>query len=220
MADPSGSHAESHDAAGAAGAYADPASARAAVSRGKFLSGVTLGLGGLIGAAVTVPVVGFAFGPSFAGEQWYWVDLGKIDAFSDDGKFEIVRFERTPDGGNIDRRVAFVRKEKDVGTDGKPLFTVISNTCMHLGCPVQNKGEGFACPCHGGQYDKDGRRTAGPPVRPLNRYEYKIDSDHLYVGRVFASKEIDGKIVTSDVWKDPGQPVQGLLSFLYPAPPR
>ena len=46
VADPSGSHT-GHDAAeGAAGAYVDPASARAAVSRGRFLTGVTLGLGG------------------------------------------------------------------------------------------------------------------------------------------------------------------------------
>ena len=46
VADPSGSHTGHDAAAGAAGAYVDPASARAAVSRGRFLTGVTLGLGG------------------------------------------------------------------------------------------------------------------------------------------------------------------------------
>ena len=93
---------------------------------------------------------------------------------------------------------------------------------MHLGCPVELKGDVVRCPCHGGQYDSEGRRTAGPPVRPLNRIETDIESvpGHLLVGRVFASKEEDGKVVMSDTWKDPGQPVQGLLSFLYPAPPR
>jgi menaquinol-cytochrome c reductase iron-sulfur subunit len=213
VADPSGSHT-GHDAAeGAAGAYVDPASARAAVSRGRFLTGVTLGLGGLIGAAITVPVVGMALGPSFSGEKWYWSDLGPTDQFSD--KFTTVLYERGPQG-HIDRRVAFVRKEKDDS------FTVVSNTCMHLGCPVELKGTSFACPCHGGQYDSEGRRTAGPPVRPLNRIETDTKSvpGHLLVGRVFASKEEGGKVVMSDTWKDPGQPVQGLLSFLYPAPPR
>ena len=82
MADPSGSHTGHDAAAGAAGAYVDPASARAAVSRGRFLTGVTLGLGGLIGAAVTVPVIGFALGPSFSGEDWYWTDLGPADKFT------------------------------------------------------------------------------------------------------------------------------------------
>jgi Rieske Fe-S protein len=213
VADPSGSHTGHDAAAGAAGAYVDPASARAAVSRGRFLTGVTLGLGGLIGAAVTVPVVGFALGPSFTGEKWYWSDLGPTDQFND--KYQTVLYERGP-AGNVDRRVAFVRKESDGS------FTVVSNTCMHLGCPVELKGSAFACPCHGGQYDSEGRRTAGPPVRPLNRIETDVDSvpGHLLVGRVFASKEQGGKVVMSNTWKDPGQPVQGLLSFLYPAPPR
>ena len=107
MADPSGSHT-GHDAtAGAAGAYVDPASARAAVSRGRFLTGVTLGLGGLIGAAITVPVVGFALGPSFAGEDWYWSDLGPTDQFTD--KYTTVLYERGPQGhikpqGQIERQ--------------------------------------------------------------------------------------------------------------------
>jgi menaquinol-cytochrome c reductase iron-sulfur subunit len=85
---------------------------------------------------------------------------------------------------------------------------------------VEASANGFACPCHGGQYDKEGKRTLGPPVRPLNRYETQVKDGRLYVGRVFASKEQNGKVVVSDTWKDPGQPVQGLLSWLYPAPPR
>jgi Rieske Fe-S protein len=183
------------------------------VSRGRFLTGVTLGLGGLIGAAVTVPVVGFALGPSFSGEKWYWTDLGPTDQFND--TYSTVLYERGPNGLS-DRRVAFVRKEADSS------YTVVSNTCMHLGCPVELKGSAFACPCHGGQYDSEGRRTAGPPVRPLNRIETDTESvpGHLLIGRVFAAKEEGGKVVMSDTWKDPGQPVQGLLSFLYPAPPR
>ncbi len=217
MADPSGSHNESQNAAGAAaGAYADPASAAAAVSRGRFLTGVTLGLGGLIGAAVTVPVVGFALGPSFAGEEWYWVDLGPVDAFkAGDKSYTPVHFERTPNGGNLARRVAFVRRDTDTA------FTVVSNTCMHLGCPVQAGSLGFSCPCHGGQYDSEGRRIAGPPVRPLNRYQSRVEKNHLFIGRVFASKELDnGSVVMTDSWKDPGEPVTGFLSYLYPAPPR
>ena len=29
---------------------------------------------------------------------------------------------------------------------------------------------GFGCPCHGGAYDTEGNRTAGPPVRSLDRF--------------------------------------------------
>jgi Rieske Fe-S protein len=214
VADPSGGHTGHDAAAGTAGAYVDPASARAAVSRGRFLSGVTLGVGGLIGAAIAVPVIGFALGPSFSGEAWYWTDLGPTDQFND--KYQAVLYERGPDGNN-DRRVAFVKKVSDSE------FIVISNTCMHLGCPVELKGNSFACPCHGGQYDSEGKRTAGPPVRPLNRIETNLTDipGHLLIGRSFASKTDDqGNVYMSDTWKGPGQPVQGLLSFLYPAPPR
>jgi menaquinol-cytochrome c reductase iron-sulfur subunit len=216
VADPSGSHADSNDTAQAAGGYADPASARAAVSRGRFLSGVTLGLGGLIGAAITVPAVGFALGPSFSGEAWYWVNLGSTSQFPVGPNYTTVLFERTPEGTRLDRRIAFVRQNP------ASTYTIISNTCMHLGCPVKSvTPPAFACPCHGGQYDSEGRVTAGPPVRPLNRYEYKIESGELLIGQPFACEEkADGRVVMTHVFRDPGQPSTGLLSFLYPEPIR
>ena len=38
------------------------------------------------------------------------------------------------------------------------------------------KPAGFGCPCHGGQYDTEGNRIAGPPVRALDRYNYSIET--------------------------------------------
>ena len=102
--------------------------------------------------------------------------------------------------------------------DGAEEFTIISNVCMHLGCPVQFKSTNFACPCHGGQYDTEGIVTAGPPVRPLNRFEYKVEDGTLYVGRPFATQDVDGKVVMTDTFKLPGAPVGGLLGWLYPSP--
>ena len=192
--------------------YSDVNDPRAVISRSKFLTGATVGLGGLIGIAVAVPVLGFVLGPSFATEDWYWTSLGPVDnAAYKEGTFEPVIFERGKNG-ELDRRVAYVRR------DGAEEFTIISNVCMHLGCPVQFKTTGFACPCHGGQYDTEGIRTAGPPIRPLNRFEYKVDGGNLLVGRVFATEEIDGKVVMTDQFKLPGEPVGGLLGWLYPVP--
>ena len=192
--------------------FSDVNDPRAVISRSKFLTGATVGLGGLIGIAVAVPVLGFVLGPSFAKEDWYWTSLGPVDnAAYKEGTFEPVIFERGKNG-ELDRRVAYVRR------DGAEEFTIISNVCMHLGCPVQFKTTGFACPCHGGQYDTEGIRTAGPPIRPLNRFEYKVDGGNLFVGRVFATEEIDGKVVMTDQFKLPGEPVGGLLGWLYPVP--
>jgi Rieske Fe-S protein len=92
---------------------------------------------------------------------------------------------------------------------------------MHLGCPVRAFAGSFGCPCHGGQYDSEGRRTAGPPVRPLNRYRTKIVNGSLILGQLMATESVDkngqAKLVQL---KGPGQPVDGILSFLYPDAPQ
>ncbi|MBJ7248255.1 MAG: ubiquinol-cytochrome c reductase iron-sulfur subunit [Thermoleophilia bacterium] len=195
-----------------ASAYGDPADPRTIISRSKFLTGATVGLGGLIGVAIAVPVVGFVLGPAFATEDWYWASFGPADNKDfKAGTYEPVIFERGK-LGELDRRVAYVRR------DGAEEFTIISNVCMHLGCPVQFKTTNFACPCHGGQYDTEGIVTAGPPVRPLNRFEYKVEGGTLYVGRPFATQDVDGKVVMTDTFKLPGAPVGGLLGWLYPSP--
>ncbi len=207
-----------------AGAHTDPYSARSAISRARFLSGATVGLGAVIGAAIAIPSIGFVLGPSFAGEDWYWVNLGPADNpdWAEDTYVPIV-YTREPEGGNLQRRVAFVRrnsqaKMEELGSQDQ--FTIASNICMHLGCPVVGTSNGFSCPCHGGNYDTEGKRIAGPPIRPLNRFEYKVEEGNLFIGRAFATKEEDGRVVVTDEWKDPGQPTSGLLSILYPAPPR
>ncbi len=208
-------------------ALADPHAAAAALSRARFLSGAALGVGAVIGAGILVPTIGFGFGPAFVGEKWYWTDIGPAENFPFDAKAKSqtvtpVKFTRDPTEGVLGARVAFVRRNTADVADGvnTGAFTIMSNTCMHMGCPIQGSAGGFACPCHGGQYDVEGRRTAGPPVRPLNRFESKIEKGSLFLGRVFASEEKNGKVVMTSTWKDPGQPVNGLLSFLYPAPPR
>ena len=203
----------------AAGAYADPGSAQAAVSRSRFLTGATIGIGGIIGAAVAVPVVAVAVGPAFAAEDWYWTNLGEIDLYTaKPGTYVPVVFHRKPGEDPLDRRVVFVRYNGDSPPPGDDEWTLVSNTCMHLGCPVVGTALGFACPCHGGQYDTEGRVTAGPPARPLNRFEYKVENNVLYVGRVFAQKlNARDEVVSTGTWKAPGQPTNGILSYLYPS---
>ena len=43
----------------------------------------------------------------------------------------------------------------------------ISIVCTHLGCIVNATPEGFACPCHGSGFAKDGAVTKGPAPKPL-----------------------------------------------------
>lgn len=50
------------------------------------------------------------------------------------------------------------------GADG---FYAISSVCTHLGCNVKRGGPGFACPCHGSQFDENGQVVHGPAPKPL-----------------------------------------------------
>ena len=42
-------------------------------------------------------------------------------------------------------------------------------TCPHLGCTVKATEQGFACPCHGSRFDREGRVLSGPAARSLDR---------------------------------------------------
>jgi cytochrome b6-f complex iron-sulfur subunit len=53
-----------------------------------------------------------------------------------------------------------------------------SLTCTHLGCTVEENGEGFACPCHGSRYDGDGKILKGPAQKPLRRLRVEMLEDH------------------------------------------
>ena len=50
----------------------------------------------------------------------------------------IATFLRDPTIGEVSRRTAYVRNNGLL--DGEPSFTIISNRCAHLGCPVQPNG--------------------------------------------------------------------------------
>jgi quinol---cytochrome c reductase iron-sulfur subunit, bacillus type len=54
----------------------------------------------------------------------------------------------------------------------------LSATCTHLGCQVRwdRDRKRFLCPCHGGEYDAQGRVIAGPPPRPLDTIEARVDA--------------------------------------------
>jgi Rieske Fe-S protein len=55
--------------------------------------------------------------------------------------------------------------------DGAARFHALSMQCTHEGCPVRPPVQGIiTCPCHGSQYDLDGRVRRGPAQLPLARY--------------------------------------------------
>jgi menaquinol-cytochrome c reductase iron-sulfur subunit len=61
--------------------------------------------------------------------------------------------------------------------DGDRNVHALSATCTHLGCQVQWDAEStrFRCPCHGGVFDAQGQVVDGPPPRPLDRVDARLD---------------------------------------------
>jgi quinol---cytochrome c reductase iron-sulfur subunit, bacillus type len=219
--------------------------------RSKFLEFSTLGLGGVIGGLITVPVAGFAVLPAFLGQKKHEVDMGPVADYKE-GQWYVATFNLDPSEGAVDRRTAFVRNNGSLAVGGKqvPSFTLISNRCAHLGCPVQANGPsgsilglknqtehgangpvelvpvvpaGFGCPCHGGQYDTEGNRTAGPPVRALDRFDYEIKNGRLILLSRYSVAKVDGQGAQAKIHKykpvGPGEHVDGPEQWFYPLNP-
>jgi Rieske Fe-S protein len=214
--------------------------------RGTFIGLATLGLGGVITGMVALPVAGFAVLPAFVDQGSDDIDIGPIEDYPE-GEFVVATFLSKPEQGEVSRRTAYVRNNGL--KDGVPSFTILSNRCVHLGCPVQVNGlsledqkqlvsvedgpsveltptqaaSGFGCPCHGGQYDTEGNRTAGPPVRALDRYRFEIRDGRLVLTEPYSVGEVDGTgadaVIHAYDWVNPSVHVDGVEAILYPLEP-
>ena len=60
-------------------------------------------------------------------------------------------------------------------------FAAVSSICTHRGCTVDLGGPGFACPCHGSQYNREGQVMRGPASRALTRYPVRANGDELVI---------------------------------------
>ena len=210
-------------------------------TRSRFLEASTIGLGAAIGAVVTLPVLGFLVLPSFTNLEEGNADLGPIDNFPE-GEFVIASYLANPNVGEVTRRTAFVRNN-GLAKSGEPSFTILYSRCVHLGCPVQPNGpideaakknvngvelrpvlaQSFGCPCHGGLYDSEGNRRAGPPVRSMDRYTFSIKDGRLVLGELYAVGNVSGTGANATIsrypWSTPGTHVDGISAWLYPIVP-
>ncbi|HLX31832.1 MAG TPA: Rieske 2Fe-2S domain-containing protein [Gaiellaceae bacterium] len=220
----------------------------ATVTRSRFLEGATLGLGGVIGGVITLPIAGFAVLPAFLGQKQHKVDLGPISTFTL-SQWYVATFVIDPAEGEVSRRTAFIRNNGPA-KNGEPSFTIISNRCVHLGCPTQANGPsgailgiptlhehtangrltldpvvpaGYGCPCHGSQYDPEGNRIAGPAPHALDRYEFEIDNGRLVLLSTYSVSHVVGTGAAAKIYKygyaGPGEQIDGPEEWFYPLQP-
>jgi menaquinol-cytochrome c reductase iron-sulfur subunit len=150
------------------------------INRRNFMSIATWAIGGLISLGMGIPAIAYIIGPALNRTRTQdWIRLGPV------AKVEL----KTPTlfKFSIQRKTGWIVNEQEVSvyilTDNGRDFIVMSNICTHLGCRVRwiADQEEFFCPCHNGVFDKQGKVVSGPPPRPLDRYEVKVENDQILV---------------------------------------
>ena len=190
------------------------------VTRRRFMTATVHTGGAIATAAFTLPALGFAVGPMFDKVERRWEPVGPVADFPNDTYIPRT-ITISPGIGDVGKTPVYVRKYNpdldSVPEDQYSHYIAISTRCMHLGCPVRfvEASARFICPCHGGVYDFEGKRTGGPPVRPLDRFYTRVRNGNVEIGPRFS--------VNSELRRfsprDPGQPLDGIGQYLYPARP-
>jgi len=151
------------------------------MGRRDFMRAVIAGISGVIGVAVGLPAIAYIVGPAIKQATDTWIRLGTVN------KVELgtpTLFKTI-----IETQTGWINAEEEfsayVLTENGQDFIVMSNICTHLGCRVRwiPNQDGFYCPCHNGVFAKDGTVIGGPPPRPLDRFESKVEEGVLFIKR-------------------------------------
>ena len=185
-------------ASGPAGADPSPGDMpgeKPALSRRTFVVRAVAAIGGAIAALVGIPIVGFAAAPGWQARtpirllspsvvptlrSSALTSIGKLADF-EVGVPKYVQVERPVVDGWVEENAPIgvhVVRTSETGV------AVFDPHCTHLGCPLawSAGSKSFVCPCHGGSFDGDGEVIAGPPPRPMTRYETRIQDDEVFIG--------------------------------------
>jgi Rieske Fe-S protein len=155
-------------------------------SRRGFLNALTGLLVAILALLLVLPAIGYILSPLWRrrgsdGGKEDFVDLGPVTALPV-GEWRRLPLETVQEDGwrkTSARHAVWVRRQGE----GERDLVVLSSICPHLGCPVswQPGQSKFLCPCHGGQFDSSGQRTAGPSPRDLDPLEWEVRSGRLFV---------------------------------------
>ena len=139
------------------------------VTRRTFLDWL-LGGGLLVWAtAIIAPVIAYVWPAQKRGPSTQTVSAGKEGEFAE-WQSKIVAVAGHP--------VIVVRTPQG--------FKAYSAICTHLGCIVgwDAGRRQIACPCHAGFFDLNGRVVAGPPPKPLQRFNVERANGQILITRV------------------------------------
>ncbi len=150
------------------------------LDRRSFVKIVTSILGSLMAAIVGLPMIQYFISPALnISTSDDWISLGPLENYPLDVptsfKFTISRVNGWEKSSQSYGVFVFRQTGKDI--------VVFSDICTHLSCRVawDAENEEYLCPCHAAFFDKYGEVISGPPPRPLDRYEIKLEEDKLFI---------------------------------------
>jgi len=128
----------------------------------------------LIGGGLTTVLGAFALRPSRKDNAGRWLRAGALADLTPNVPVPKVLAISRQDGWYRQR----ARQTVFVVWDGDKAVHAFSATCTHLGCQVRwdPASTKFRCPCHGGVFDVQGAVLEGPPPRPLDRVDARIET--------------------------------------------
>jgi menaquinol-cytochrome c reductase iron-sulfur subunit len=157
------------------------------VTRRSFYVGAIYGLGAAIAAALGLPAAIYLLFPPKIRQADPWVEIGDVTTLAPDSPTEMTFRRNRVDGWKVssEKATAWVVKHADNSV------IAFGPQCTHLGCAYhwdEGKTE-FLCPCHNSLFSIDGKVTAGPAPRPLDRYETKVEGKKLLIGRLIPAEK-------------------------------
>jgi len=139
-------------------------------------------VGGIVGAAVGIPAVGFLIDPVFkGGSKEAWIPVGKMADMPEVGKPYPFSFTRVQVNGwerTATSHGGFIIRKSDAPDN----LLILNSRCTHLACTVNwsEADQVFLCPCHDAKFDPAGAVLGGPPPRPLDRYvEFRVTEEGI-----------------------------------------
>ena len=150
------------------------------LDRRSFVKIVTATLGSIMAAVAGLPMIQYFISPALrktAKDEW--IPLGSLTNYPQDvptlfnfTKVQVNGWEKSSQSYGV-----FVINQ----SDGE--VVVFSDVCTHLSCRLGWKPEEneFYCPCHAATFYSDGSVKSGPPPRPMDRYEIRLEEDQLFI---------------------------------------
>lgn len=150
------------------------------LSRNDFVKGVVGILGTIMGVVIGIPAVGYVLSPALkVRSSEAWIPLGPLENYPI-GLPTLFNFTRTKVNGwektTNSYGVYVLRRSQDD-------TVIFSNVCTHLSCRVNwnSDTQQYVCPCHDAHFDINGQVISGPPPRPMDTYEHKVEDGNLFL---------------------------------------